>query len=67
MQLCREAAESSKFLLKPDTGEILAIWIMITMPWKITSGNTNPWQNLFWTLKGREFQEWRTSLCESPG
>lgn len=41
MQLCREAAEWSKFLLKPDTGEILAIWIMITMPWKIMSGNTN--------------------------
>jgi len=42
MQLCREAAEQSKFLPKPEAGEILAIWIMITMPWKITSGNKNP-------------------------
>lgn len=51
MHLCREAAEGSKFLLKPEAGEILAIWIMITMLWKIMSGNTNLWQNFFWALK----------------
>lgn len=65
MQLYREAAERSKFLPKPEGGEILAIWIMIAMPWKIMSGNANRISCGLW--KGKEFQAPGNSLCESPG